>query len=679
MYYAIQCAILFCIYFGTAALGLSFYPVSSFATLVWPATGISIAALYLYGRRLWPAIAIAAFLVNLITGAAPLIAFGIALGNTLEAVVGAHLLRQSKTFDRLIVKLRDAVDLMFVSLAVPLVSASIGVICLWAGGLVAPETILDTWVAWYMGDMLGALVYLPLLLRWVPPLLHRPLAEISELATLSLALVGICYVVFWTTLFTGISSFPAAYLLFVPLVWAALRTGSLGTTLSVVIVSIMASLSAITHSGPFSTILPQNALLALQLFMTVLVMVFLTFTSIVEEQKNSTRELEVALSKLRGTLRKISSEDKAKADFIATLAHELRNPLAPIISSLELMRMPGTSESEKPRLIGVIDTHIQVFRRLLDDLLDISRISHRKFALQNETVELQTIIEHSRETVEEFYRTRGHMLSINMPNEPIWLKADQVRLQQIIVNLLYNAGKYTPSSGNIQLTVTKERATVRIALKDNGIGMAPESLQRIFEPFTQFGTTIEHLRAGLGIGLSITKRLVDMHKGKIYAESEGLGKGSKFVVTLPIPANPQLPMPLNKKVPVAKAETAHLEVKQSSTGSKILVVDDNEAAAEGLGTLLRLVGHEVKVVFGGEEALGAAKSFMPDVILLDIGLPGMDGYEVIKRLKLLEVKALFVALTGYGQDEDKMRTKKAGFAHHLVKPVGIKELQEILG
>ena len=679
MYYAIQWAILFCIYLGTAKLGLSFYPVSSFAALVWPATGISIAALYLYGQRLWPAIAVAAFLVNLITGAAPFIALGIAIGNTLEAVVGSHLLRQSKSFDRLIVKLRDAVDLIFVSLAVPLVSASIGVIFLWVGGQIAPHALLGTWVAWYLGDMLGALICLPFLLRWVPPLFHRPLAEITELGALSLALVGMSYVVFWTTLFTGISSFPAAYLLFIPLVWAALRTGPRGTTLSFVIVSVMATSAAVTHHGPFSSTAPLNALLALQLFVAILVMVFLTFTSIVEEQKNSTRELEAALSKLRGTLKKISSEDRAKSDFIATLAHELRNPLAPIISSLELMRMPGTGESEKPRLIGVIDTHIQVFRRLLDDLLDISRISHKKFTLQHETVELQTIIEHSRETVEEFYRTRGHTLSINMPNEPIWLKADQVRLQQIIVNLLYNAGKYTESSGKIQLTVTKDRATVRIALKDNGIGMTPESLQRIFEPFTQFGTTIEHLRAGLGIGLSITKRLVDMHKGKIHAESEGLGKGSKFVVTLPIPANVQLPMLLKKKKQAAQVETAHLEVVRSSTRSKILVVDDNEAAAEGLGTLLRLVGHEVMVAFGGEEALTAAKSFVPDVILLDIGLPGMDGYEVIKRLKLLEVKALFVALTGYGQDEDKLRTKTAGFAHHLVKPVGIRELQEILG
>ncbi len=679
MYYAIQCAILFCLYFGAAKLGLSFYPDSGFASLVWPATGISIAALYLYGRRLWPAIAIAAFLVNLITGAGPFIALGIAVGNTLEAVIGSDLLRRSKSFDRLILKLRDAVDLIFVSFAVPLVSASIGVMCLWAGGLLAPGALLGTWVAWYVGDMLGALICLPFLLRWVQPLFHRPLAEISELAALSLALVGMCYIVFWTTLFTGISSFPATYLLFVPLVWAALRTGPLGTTLSIVIVSLMAISSVMSHQGPFSSVLPQNALLALQLFIAVLVMVFLTFTSIVAEQKNSTHELEAALSKLQSTLRKISSEDQAKAAFIATLAHELRNPLAPIISSLELMRMPETGESEKPRLIGVIDTHIQVFRRLLDDLLDISRISHKKFTLQNETVELQTIIEHSRETVEQFYRTRGHILSINMPGEPIWLKADRVRLQQVIVNLLYNAGKYTESSGNIQLTVTKERATVRIVLKDNGIGMAPESLQRIFEPFTQFGTTIEHLRAGLGIGLSITKRLVDMHKGKIYAESEGLGKGSKFVVTLPIPANLQLPMQLNKKTQAPRVETAHLEVKRSSIGSKILVVDDNEAAAEGLGTLLRLVGHEVKVVFGGIEALGAAQSFVPDVILLDIGLPGMDGYEVIKRLKQLEVKALYVALTGYGQDEDKLRTKRAGFAHHLVKPVGIRELQEILG
>lgn len=363
---------------------------------------------------------------------------------------------------------------------------------------------------------------------------------------------------------------------------------------------------------------------------------------------------------------------RRKDEFLAMLAHELRNPLAPIRNGLDLMAMPGVDEETVRWARGVMKEQMEHLVRLVDDLLDVSRITRGKIVLHPQTSDLSTLVTRGVETARPFIESRGHELAISLPKEPVWLKADPIRLTQIIANLLNNAAKYHDKVGHIWLTARREGEEAVIRVRDDGIGIAPDLLPRIFDLFTQADRSLERSQGGLGIGLTLTRSLVQMHGGTIRAFSEGEGKGSELVVRLPA-----LPEAASGEVVSSPRDSSACPVVPPM---RLLVVDDNVATATTIGRIARQWGHEVQLVHDGVAALDRAATFHPDAILLDIGLPGMNGYDVARRLRAQPEyeKTLLIAITGYGQEEDRRRSREAGFDHHLVKPVATTTLCRLL-
>ena len=375
-------------------------------------------------------------------------------------------------------------------------------------------------------------------------------------------------------------------------------------------------------------------------------------------------------TRLYGELREA---DRRKDVFLATLAHELRNPLAPIRNSLQILKMPGIDTQMVERSREMMERQLHHLVRLVDDLLDVSRVMRGKIELRRERIELATVIARAIETVQPLVDADSHELIVQLSSESLPIDADPVRVSQIIGNLLANAAKYTESNGRIWLTSEREGKMAVVRIRDNGIGIADSMLPRIFELFVQVDNTSTKAQGGLGIGLTLVKNLVQMHDGTVEAKSDGLGYGSEFVVRLPISEE------ILEEGEQLEKEKHALE-RSSPSGRQLLVVDDNQDAANSLATLLRLQGHEVRVAYSGVAAIEMTKSYFPTMVFLDIGMPAMDGLEVARRLKQQPgfENVVLVALTGWGQQEDRKRTAEAGFLHHLVKPLEPKIVERLL-
>jgi PAS domain S-box-containing protein len=359
--------------------------------------------------------------------------------------------------------------------------------------------------------------------------------------------------------------------------------------------------------------------------------------------------------------------DRKKDEFLATLAHELRNPLAPIRNALHIFEKGGADEKVTAGARELMTRQVGQMIRLVDDLMDVSRITHGKIELRQETVTLAAVIHSATETAQPLLSDKKHTLAVDLPPQDIFVTGDPVRLGQIFSNLLNNAAKYTNAGGSIGITAALSGDTVSIAVTDNGIGIPPEKLGHVFDMFTQVDSSIERAQGGLGIGLTLVKNLVERHGGTISVASGGAGKGSRFTVTLPVskaaaPAKPAAP---------ATAPRAML---------KVMVVDDNRDSAQTMGWTMELLGCEARVLTNAADAIAAAKDYLPDVVLLDIGMPGMSGYDLCRHLRAqpgLE-NTMFIAQTGWGQAEHRQKSKEAGFHHHLVKPIDMKELGALL-
>jgi signal transduction histidine kinase/ActR/RegA family two-component response regulator len=363
--------------------------------------------------------------------------------------------------------------------------------------------------------------------------------------------------------------------------------------------------------------------------------------------------------------------DRRKDEFLAILAHELRNPLAPIRNSLHLLRLTSPHDPATRRMGEMMERQVEVMVRLVDDLLEVSRITRGTISLRKEGVEATAAVRRAIEANRALIEAAGHRLVLDFPAEPLDLDADPVRLDQVIANLLNNAAKYTDPGGEIRVAVSREGNAVAIAVRDTGVGIAPEKLPKVFDLFMQIEPHGQRAQGGLGIGLTLVKRLVELHGGRVEAHSEGHGHGSEFVVRLPLAAKAGHPM----QIPAATAESRPRKAR------RVLVVDDNRDAAESLALLLGTIGAEARVENSGPDALVTMAVYQPVIVMLDIGMPGMDGHEVARRIREQREydDVLLVALTGWGQEEDRRRSRGAGFDHHLTKPAALADLQALLG
>ena len=358
--------------------------------------------------------------------------------------------------------------------------------------------------------------------------------------------------------------------------------------------------------------------------------------------------------------------DRQRNDFLSMLAHELRNPLAPISNAVQLLSLPGSGEKGIHWACEVIDRQVRQMVRLVDDLLDISRITHGKIRLQHEPIELPTVIAHAVEASRPLIDARRHQLAVVLPPHPLWINGDRTRLAQVVTNLLNNAAKYMSEGGQIWLTARQDGDFAVVSVKDMGIGIPPHMLNEVFELFSQVNQSLDRSQGGLGIGLTLVRQLVEMHGGKVSAFSPGVGAGSEFTVRLPA-------LDVRHSAP----DVALDPTPATQTPTRILIVDDNGDSADSLARLLRMSGHEVRVAYDGPSGLDAAQKFLPDVVLLDIGLPGMDGYAVAQRLRENESmrETLLIAVSGYAPEKDDLRSRSSVFDHHFVKPISLRDLQ----
>jgi two-component system CheB/CheR fusion protein len=385
-----------------------------------------------------------------------------------------------------------------------------------------------------------------------------------------------------------------------------------------------------------------------------------------EARERAERErLEEAL---RQRAEALAEADRRKDEFLAMLAHELRNPLAPIRNALQIMRLRGVHDPALESARDIIERQVQHLTRLVEDLLDVSRITRGKVQLRKERVDLSATATLALEIARPLIEKRHHRLSVELAAGPLWLEADPVRLEQVISNLLNNAAKYTDPGGHITLTTAREGDEAVLRVRDTGIGISPEMQARIFDLFIQADRALDRSQGGLGIGLTLVRRLVELHGGTIHVASPGPGRGSEFSVRLPVVERPE-----------EAAAPASPPPATAGRAKRVVVVDDNKDGAESLAMLLRFWGHDTVVAHDGRAALAMVAAEAPDVVLLDIGLPGMDGYQVARALReRLDSRPVLVALTGYGQDEDRRRSREAGFDHHLTKPVDPEALKGLL-
>jgi signal transduction histidine kinase len=374
---------------------------------------------------------------------------------------------------------------------------------------------------------------------------------------------------------------------------------------------------------------------------------------------------------LRRRAEQLAEMDRRKDEFLATLAHELRNPLAPIGNSLHILRLSGGGPPAE-RVLEMMERQVAHLVRLVDDLMEISRITRGKIDLRKDCVALSSVLNSAVETSRPLIESARHQLIVSLPDEPVMLQADPIRLCQVVANLLNNAAKYTEEGGQIRLTARREGSEAVVSVRDSGLGIPIDMLPRIFDMFAQVDRTLKRSQGGLGIGLTLARTLMEMHGGRIEAHSGGLGQGSEFILRIPL-AQDDISTTVDQQTQNGRK---HAQLHQQ----RVLVVDDNRDAADSLCLLLKFLGAAACVVYDGPSALKALRLYRPSMVFLDIGMPGMDGYEVARHMRQSTEQngVKLIAMTGWGQEEDRRRSEAAGFDRHLVKPVNAEALQALL-
>jgi PAS domain S-box-containing protein len=764
--YSASLVALAALYVLAGKLGLQFAFVHASATAVWPPTGIAIAAFLLFGPRVWPAVAVGAFLVNVTTAGSVATSLGIAAGNTAEGLLAAWLAERFANGRHAFARAQDIFVFALAVVPAVLVSATVGVTSLGLGGYAPWADFGPIWITWALGDLTGAFIVAPLLLLWAErrasPLLGHPLEAVGLL----LSVLGVGQAVFGGWAPSGLERYPLAFLCIAPLVWAACRFGRRAAAIAVVLLSGIALHGTLRGLGPFAVVPPPHALLILQAFLATMALVTLVIAALVWVRERESALLQAIIDRIpvmitvyepnTGALRlnreferltgwttadarqadlmaqgypgpayqarlraytgelpegwhevEMATKDgrvlatswtnvrladdtrvgigldvreqrqaeaererarveaeaasQAKDEFFAMLGHELRNPLNAIAVWLHLVESTGSLDQKGREIIGRQVRHLA---RLVDDLLDVTRLATGKVALRWSPVDLGLTARRVVTTVAGGAADRH--IRCHAPGD-LWIRADETRLEQILMNLLDNAVKFTGADGRITVTVTADAGEAVLRVEDTGAGIPAELLPRIFDLFVQGRTGLHRRGAGLGVGLTLVKRLVDLHAGRIEVTSAGPGHGAVFTLRFPL-IDPIRPAPSGEARPAP-----------AGVSRRILVVEDDEDSRQMLRRLLELSGHRVAEAEDGLSGLEQTLALRPDVVLIDVGLPELDGYQVAGRIRAAGLTdVVLIAVTGYGQLEDRLRADAAGFDAHITKPVNPAALADLL-
>lgn len=668
--YALQFAILFLAFLAALQIGFSLFINPA---IVSPAAGVAFAGLVILDISLWPAIFLAGILSFTINGFPFIPLLLLPLAYTLTSLLGAYLLRRFN-FGYTLGHVRDMMAFLGTTLLISFIIPTVGY-----GAWYLEYAVLGTplpifsWMHWWVGILISLLIVALAIIRFSSKKVLQFDRPIEIWAVLTIFIIGNVFF-WWTDEFRYLDTF-LGYLGLFLMMWMALRLGSRVTAFGMLSLTVLALLGTIF--GVHQNISDMGGMLyGIEILVISLSVIFFIIVSLGQDRRTALGHLKEQVDQLEKALKRIRMEDEAKSNFISVLAHELRNPLAPIMSSVELLQMKKTKSKEEHEAYELIQSRAKTISRLLDDLLDVGRISKQKLLLQKESVDIREIISLSVRSMASRAVKKNIQIITTLPSEPLQTIGDPIRIGQIFENLLDNAIKFTEPGGKVFMSAEKESGSARINIRDNGIGIEKPELERIFQPFLQTASE-NHYREGLGIGLALTKNLVEMHDGNIAAKSEGRGTGTEFTVSLPLfslgTSSLALPAPKEEKSSQKKLKG---NVENQKIGKSILIVDDNTAAADTTAKLLhRKAGFETMSVYTAAEAKEKAAQFGPDVILLDIGLPDMNGHDLAKIIREeLHFTGTLIALTGYGQEEDRRSSEKSGFDYHLTKPVDTNEL-----
>jgi signal transduction histidine kinase/ActR/RegA family two-component response regulator len=649
------------VYFAAGKLGLYFASFTASSSPVWPPSGIAFAAMLLLGYQVWPGIFLGAFFVNLATSGGVFSSLGMATGNTLEAVAAVYLVTRYANGRKLFEHAQDFFKFAALSMLAAAISATIGVTSLTLGGLAHGHEFVRVWLTWWLGDVGGFLLFAPFPILWAqnPRLTsdHRRLLESS----VTLAAITLFGVLVFAGVLPEIEQYPIGFICIPILVWSAFRFGQREAATALFILAVCADWGMMRGHGPWARFASEiSSLILPQAFMMTMALMTMTLAAVAWERKRAQEDANEARHQAEAA-------NRAKDQFLAMLGHELRNPVATLSSAVHVLQRADVRPQQSARLLEIMARQSGHLARMVDDLLDVERLTAaRRITLSRQPMNLA---ECARDCVTALrLREEYGKHNITLRIEDTWIDGDPDRVAQIMTNLLSNACKYTRPEGKIVLSIRSESDRAVICVEDDGDGIPADLLPRIFDLFVQGERLSDRHPGGLGLGLTLVRRLTEMHAGTVEAHSNGPGHGSTFTVRIP------------RIEKVTESTTTRIAPVRSKRGRRILIVEDNADAREALREALEMSGHEIFEADSGASGVESALANRPDTALIDIGLPGFDGYEVARRIRSSSESQgmILIALTGYGSPEDRRRAEQAGFDTHLVKPLNFDMLDDLL-
>jgi signal transduction histidine kinase len=650
--------ILAVVYFVAGKLSLKLAFLHASASPVWPPAGIALAALLLFGFRLWPAIFIGAFLVNLTTAGNIPTSVGIATGNTLEAVTGVWFIqrfaRGAEVFDRAYNVFKFALAVAFSAL----ISPTIGLTGLAVAGFANWINYPDIWLTWWLGDLSGMVMFAPFLVLW----LALPLRRINRVCDIEVGVLLLLLTLLSEIVFGGWASiskmnYPIAFLLGPVVVWTSFRLSARETVTGLFVLSAIAIWGTLQRYGPFVRADQNQSLLILQSFNILTTITAIALAAGMTER----RRAEAALEGQRAT---VEAANRTKDNFLAMLSHELRTPLTPVLAALDALKSGPHPPSEVDAALAMMRRNIELERQLIDDLLDLTRITKDKMQLEFEPIDAHQAVRNVLEMCASEAHAKKLRVQLDFHATDFRVMADPAKFQQIIWNLFKNAIKFTGENGAITISSANHLPYIlTLSVGDTGLGIEPEVMERIFNPFEQGERSFQRRFGGLGLGLTISKSLAQAHGASLIAKSEGAGRGATFLLTMK-----------TAELDEASAKPRALDAQAPPGGLRILLVDDHPDTCAALERLLQLRGHSVTTAHDMRGAIELANGSSFDLLISDVGLPDGNGMDLIRSLRSQQ-PIRGIAISGFGMDTDIRKSVEAGFSEHLVKPVTLEKLE----